>query len=138
MTSPSSHRYLARGRGTTPSAGTGGQSTSGTPKVRLLPGHERPGRRFAASSRQPRPGGSAARHATCTVSYAQSQNRGQRQDTTSPREGCCGSPKDNPVHTPRPEPRSNQSCRKCYGRLVVFLVILNRSAQNLVICVESF
>jgi hypothetical protein len=36
----------ARGRGTTPPAGTRGPSTSGTPKVRLPPGHERPGRRL--------------------------------------------------------------------------------------------
>jgi hypothetical protein len=46
---------LVAGRGTTPSAATGGQSTSRTPKVRLLSGHERPGLAVAASSRQPRP-----------------------------------------------------------------------------------
>jgi hypothetical protein len=70
----------------------------------------------AASSRRPRPGGSAAGHAVHAVSYAQGQDRGRRQDATSLREGCCGSPEDNPVDTPRPNPRSNQSWRKCYAR----------------------
>jgi hypothetical protein len=45
----------ARGRGTKPLAGTGGQNTSRTPKVRLLPGHERLGRQLPRPPASPGP-----------------------------------------------------------------------------------
>ena len=64
MTSPSSP-VPGRGEGDATGPGACGQNTSGTPKVRLLPGHGRPRPAVTASSRQPRPGGSAARHAIC-------------------------------------------------------------------------
>ncbi len=67
------------GKGMMPSAGTGGQSTSGTPKVRLLSGHG-----------PPRPGGLAA---------------GRDQ----PVRGLLWITRGQPVDIPRPEPRSNQS-----------------------------
>ena len=95
--------------GTTPPAGTGGQNTSRTPKVRLLPGHERPGRRLPRPAASPGP--AVRRQDTrSAVSSAQGQDRDQRQDATSLREDCCGSPQDNPVDVPRPRTsRSNQS-----------------------------
>jgi len=104
MTSPSpSCQCLVAGKGTPPGPGACGQNTSGTPKVRLLPGHGRP---RPGGSRPPASPGPAVRRqdTRSTVSSAQGQDQDQRQDAASLREGRCGSPEDNPVNNPVSEP----------------------------------
>src|SRR2546430_3645257 len=100
MTSPSpSRQCLVAGKGTPPGPGACGQNTSGTPKVRLLPGHRRP---RPGGSRPPASPGPAVRRqdTRSTVSSAQGQDQDQRQDAASLREGRCGSPEENPVNNP--------------------------------------
>jgi hypothetical protein len=46
--------------------------------------------------------GSAPGHALHAVSYVQGQDQAWRQDVTSLREGCCGSPRTIPVNNPPP------------------------------------
>src|SRR5215470_12092086 len=106
MTSPSpSCQFLVAGEGERRRRpGACGQNTSGTPKIRLLPGHGRP--RPAACSRPPASPGPAVRRqdTQSAVSSARGQDRDQRQDVASLRGGCCGSPEDNPVNNPVSEP----------------------------------
>src|SRR5262249_7830701 len=75
-----------------------------------------PGRRLPHPPASPGP--AVRRQDTrSAVSSAQGQDRGQRQDATSLREGGRGSPEDNLVHIPGWNLRSNQSWRKCSARL---------------------